>query len=664
MNLPISLDFKRLRVINSRVKVLSEFATYFLCFLFGTFFVYIFFKGFQGLFSYSFRSIFFSGDFSAKSDLVSFWAPFGVTAFLVIIVLLLAIPISLRCSIWISFYASPSNQKFFSLLTLLLANIPSVVLGIFVKNYLANYLKALFKLSSTLNLLTAAVALIFMMLPLVISIFNAAFENKTNYLVSSEVLGVSRIFTIYKILIPRIRKTTLLATTIIVSRVLSESVMLFLILNSQSYSTAYSSFGSFINSQVNPIAPLISENFFSDGSDEKVKNLMFLFGALLLLISLLVNAICYYLIKQEPGINKASAKLSKRAWFNNLIKWYFIKCVFYEARKLDNNKLSIHEYIFLNLKKYKPKQLLLLAYRVFEKICISIFCIFAFLLLTSITVEGIEALANKKISSGDTTLYRAFINTLLVVIISIFLSFPLAFLSSIFLSEYAGNTTFKKYILCLINVASSTPSIIFGIFGLSFFISNLGLTGSGVNGKSLLAGILTITLLILPYMINLFLNHISNIPNIYRVAAYTLGISKHKTFLSIILPLVLSNLIFAVLLSVGRIMGETAPLYLTAGMNSINTTLLLYPGQTLTTRIYSQRYGSNITEGNSSIAETSFCCVSSIFLVILLGKCLIPFIIEKVLPTTNIWLNQYSNNMSYYWNIYMNRAKKTALNRH
>lgn len=501
-----------------------------------------------------------------------------------------------------------------------------------------------------------------MIMPLIISIFNAAFENKTNYLISSEVLGVSRIFTIYKILIPRIRNTILLAVTIIVSRVMSESVMLFLILNSSTYSNAYSSFSAFINSDIKPIAPLISENFFSDGSNEKIKNLMFLFGALLLVTSLLINATCFHLIKQDPS-QKESSKLSKKRWLNNLIRWYFIKCVFLEARRLEKSNLTINEYIFHNLKKYRPKQLLLHLYRATEKICIAIFLIFAILLIGSLTVEGIEALSNpaSSITSNDhNSLFRALKNTLLIAILSIFLATPIAFFVTIFLTEYErSNSSLKKYTLWLVNVASSTPSIIFGIFGLSFFISNLGFTATGKSGHSLIAGILTVTLLILPYMINLFFNNISNVSNTYRVASYVLGISKKKTLLDIIVPIALSNLIFSVLLCVGRIMGETSPLSLTAGTTSINSTLLLYPGQTLTTRIYSQRHTSNISEGNNSTAETSFCCVTVIFLIILLGKLFIPFLMTKGFPLMKLWFRKQYSTLVYYWGIYICPVKRS-----
>lgn len=222
-------------------------------------------------------------------------------------------------------------------------------------------------------------------------------------------------------------------------------------------------------------------------------------------------------------------------------------------------------------------------------------------------------------------MYRSFMNTLFVIFLAMFVCVPISMYISFYLSEISKDSFAKRNTLNLVRSASSTPSIMFGIFGLSFFIETLGLTGTGKAGKSLLAGILTIIFLILPYLTNLFYKHVSEIPDHYRETAYTLGLSKFTTFKNIILPLAASNLIFSILMSIGKIVGETAPFYLTAGLSSIpQKTLLLYQGQTLTTRIYNTINMHSIDDHKQVMGETTFFCMLLLTVLIFSGVFVVP----------------------------------------
>lgn len=131
---------------------------------------------------------------------------------------------------------------------------------------------------------------------------------------------------------------------------------------------------------------------------------------------------------------------------------------------------------------------------------------------------------------------------------------------------------------------------------------------------------LTIILFILPYLTQLFYTNISNIHHSYREATYILGIPKSTTFWKIIVPIAFNDLIFSILLTMGKIIGETAPLYITAGINSVPGSLFMYQGQTLTTRIYSQLYETKLARSEKVIGETSFYCLLFIALVVILAK--------------------------------------------
>ncbi|AEG73421.1 phosphate ABC transporter, permease protein PstA [Mycoplasma haemofelis Ohio2] len=661
MDIQAHIAVGRSREDDQLAQALTKLATYFLWFAFSGFFFYIFFEGLKAFYSYSFQSIFFSQEFKLSESGVSFWAPFGVTIFLVLISILFTIPIAIRCSVFITFHLSDENRRFINTVVLLLANIPSVVLGAFVKTYFPPVFKYLPLFDTQLNLITASIALILMILPLVVSLFNAALESQRIYLNSAQVLGISRRESIYKTLLPRVRRTVWVSITIISSRALSESVMLSMILSSANYSSAYgSNIRGFLNSSLNPIAPLISENFFSDGSSESVKNLMFLFGGLLLVTSLAINAVCYQCMKKEPTVSSSDSPSE----LSNRIRLWLLRLGFPESADFRNGLIPLNEYIYLSQQYYFWRKLREWTYRVLEWICIGILFAFAASLFLSIFIDGLTAISqwdNFTPDFGTDSLGRAIINTFFIVVLSICITVPIALAIAVYLSEYDRDSSIKKYTLYLINAASATPSIIFGIFGLSFFIYQLELTSNGASGRSIIAGVLTISLLILPYMTQLFYTNISSVSDKYRESSYLLGMDKYNTFVKIILPIATVNLIFSILLSIGKIMGETAPLYLTSGMNSIYTTLLFYPGQTLTTRIYAQIYENNISKGETLMAEASFCCLIALTTIILMGRYIIPYTMRLFSYPIDIWIRYYGSWFLYYWKLGWYQTKKMCL---
>ena len=157
------------------------------------------------------------------------------------------------------------------------------------------------------------------------------------------------------------------------------------------------------------------------------------------------------------------------------------------------------------------------------------------------------------------------------------LALATAFLSSEYLKSYKKSFTFLN--LCL-NVFTSTPSIVYGLFGLYFFIFLLHIP------QSVLAGALTLTLLILPMLTRNFIEGFLAVPQRLRRASLSLGATKCATNFRIVLKESTLSTINAILLSAGRILGESAPIYLT-----LSTTVampiagFLSPGASMSTHI-------------------------------------------------------------------------------
>ena len=154
-------------------------------------------------------------------------------------------------------------------------------------------------------------------------------------------------------------------------------------------------------------------------------------------------------------------------------------------------------------------------------------------------------------------IFPAIVGTLCLIIGSITFAFPLGILSAIFTSEYAGNGWLVRFIRIMTNNLAGIPSIVFGLFGMALFVNTMGF------GDSIIAGSLTLGLLILPIIIRTTEEALMSIPDSFRHGSLALGASKLQTIRRVILPMAFPNIITGLILSIGRVSGETAPILFT-----------------------------------------------------------------------------------------------------
>ena len=152
---------------------------------------------------------------------------------------------------------------------------------------------------------------------------------------------------------------------------------------------------------------------------------------------------------------------------------------------------------------------------------------------------------------------------------------PMGVIAAIYLTEYARETAMIGAMRTCISTLAGVPSIVFGLFGLAFFINSVAISPS----KSVLAGSLTLALMILPTVIRSAEEAIRAVPQTYKEAALSLGAGRWHTVLSVILPAALPGILTGVVISLGRAAGETAPIIFTAAV-SVGRPLQLW--QTLT----------------------------------------------------------------------------------
>lgn len=154
-------------------------------------------------------------------------------------------------------------------------------------------------------------------------------------------------------------------------------------------------------------------------------------------------------------------------------------------------------------------------------------------------------------------IFPAIVGTLCLVAGSMIFAFPIGVMSGIYINEYAGNNWLVKFIRVMTNNLSSIPSIVFGLFGMALFVTTMGF------GDSILAGSLTLGLLALPIVIRTTEEALRAIPMHYRNASRALGATQLQTIRRVILPMAFPNITTGLILAVGRVSGETAPILFT-----------------------------------------------------------------------------------------------------
>ena len=154
-------------------------------------------------------------------------------------------------------------------------------------------------------------------------------------------------------------------------------------------------------------------------------------------------------------------------------------------------------------------------------------------------------------------IFPAIVGTFCLIIGSAVFAFPIGIMSGIYMNEYAPKGTIVRFIRMMTNNLSGIPSIVFGLFGMAFFVNKLNF------GNSILAGSLTLGLLCLPLVIRTTEEALKAIPDSFREGSRALGATKLQTIFRVILPIGTPNIVTGLILSIGRVSGETAPILFT-----------------------------------------------------------------------------------------------------
>ena len=206
-------------------------------------------------------------------------------------------------------------------------------------------------------------------------------------------------------------------------------------------------------------------------------------------------------------------------------------------------------------------------------------------LIAYILVHGVPyikpSLFSLHYTSENASLMPALINTIIMTFLSLLIAVPFGIFAAVFLVEYAKRGNKFMYVIRLTTeTLSGIPSIVYGLFGMLFFVNTLGW------GFSLIAGAFTLAIMILPLIMRQTEESLKSVPDSFREGSFGLGAGKLRTVFCIVLPSAVPGILAGVILAIGRIVGETAALMYTAGTVAKVPSSIFGSGRTLAVHMY------------------------------------------------------------------------------
>ncbi len=187
-----------------------------------------------------------------------------------------------------------------------------------------------------------------------------------------------------------------------------------------------------------------------------------------------------------------------------------------------------------------------------------------------------------KYNTTNQSLMPALVNTIFMTMLALLLAAPLGIFGAVYLVEYArrGNK-FVSLVRIMAETLSGIPSIVYGLFGMLFFVQTLKW------GLSLIAGAFTLAIMILPLVLRTTEEALKSVPDAYREGSFGLGAGRLRTVFAIVLPAAVPGILAGIILGIGRIVGETAALIYTAGTVAKMADSLFSSTRTLAVHMYS-----------------------------------------------------------------------------
>lgn len=502
-------------------------------------------------------------------------------------------------AVFLAFYCPKKLKSTLSAVIDLLAGIPSVVYGFFGIVFLLPKL-AFFAPNNGSGLLATSLLLGIMILPTVVSLSKTSFEEvPKSYYEGAIALGATHTEAVFRTVAPAGKSGVITAFILAIGRAIGETMAVVMVAgNAPTFPNGL--FGSFRVLTANIVMEMGYAGEVQEGA-------LVATGAVLLLLVFLINLL--FGLFSHKAVKRAVKRTENGAESAKQSNCFWVKCKRVQVRVREWIGGVLHRLKGVYVGKYLA--IISGAFSVAVFLSVSVF----------IYVKGLPFLIKNprilygkfEFASENITVFSSIITTLMAIFLSLVIAIPIGIITAVFLNEYAHKTNFFTRLLRgAIDVLAGVPSIVYGLFGMITFVRIFG------GRSSILSGSLTVSIMLLPTIVRSVEESLKNVPDGMRAGSFALGAGKARTIFKIVLPSAISGILSAIVLSIGRVISESAPFLYTMG-SVITATPTSYgdSGASLAVALYQlSGEGWHVEEGYA----TAVILISLVFIVNFLAK--------------------------------------------
>lgn len=475
--------------------------------------------------------------------------------------ILIGAPIGIGAAIYLSEFASDKVRSAIKPVIEILAGIPSIVYGFFALMFISPIFREYFG-ADYFNAISAIIVMSVMVLPIILSISDDSMKAVPNhYRESSLAIGATKWETAIKIVMPAASSGIIAGVLLGLARAIGETMIVTLVA------------GSIAKFSINPLEEVMTMTSYiakvatGDIPPGVAVSAGFAVGLILFAITFIINFVAgKIVIRIKNGTTTKSTKRTLKGEKSSKTRLFILQNAIYQF--LFSIKKFFSKFIQFISKLRKPRSISLETRYRRGKIgksliasCLLFVIVFLIILIFSIIREGIGELSIEFITSLPSYLhpetagiYPAIIGSIYLMLLTILFSAPIGIGAAVYLNEFALDTRYTRFLRRIIQNLAGVPSIVFGLMGFIIFVRMFNF------GPTLLAGSLTLTIMILPIIIVATEEALKSVPSGFREAARGVGSTRWQTVRHHVLPYAIPGILTGIILSLSRAIGETAPL--------------------------------------------------------------------------------------------------------
>ena len=440
-------------------------------------------------------------------------------------------------AVFIAFFCPKRLKKIFSSVINLLAGIPSVVYGFFGIVFLLPLLSNIAPNNGS-GLLATSIILGIMILPTVVSLSKTSIEAvPQQYYEGAVALGSNHSEAAFKVVVPAAKSGIFASLVLGVGRALGETMAVVMVAgNAPTYPNGL--FNSFRVMTANIVMEMGYAGELQEGALIATGVVLLIF---ILIVNMIFNTISNKSVKKIVSVTSQRGSRKRMSLFSGV-------------------KEKIGAFLY-TIKIASVGKWAAIVSGVLSGIALILIMGFVFVNGLPELITNPHLIFGKyEFGSENITILPSIVATLMAVVLSLVIAVPIGIMTAVFLNEYTKkNNILVRAIRTAIDILSGVPSIVYGLFGMITFVKVFG------GSSSVIAGSLTVSIMLLPTIVRSTEESLKAVEDSLREGSFALGAGKLRTIFKIVLPAALSGIISAVILSMGRVVSESAPFLYTMG---------------------------------------------------------------------------------------------------